>query len=177
MIVPERAPVDGRHHLPAFATAWRVKVRHTSLVGARREQPDGRPLACGTRLKVGGGEPYPPVRPLASYGSAAVARLGIDEYLTRTDAAGPSHFLTDPLGTTIGLADSSAVQTEYTYEPFVVITSAGKVECVGGPCYYLGSSVLKTAPDETWIPPANVPPLSDARPIAGCKPEPPKSSK
>jgi RHS repeat-associated protein len=52
--------------------------------------------------------------------------LGIDEWLTRTDSAGARHFLTDALGSTLGLADGTgAVQTEYTYEPFGKTTVSG----------------------------------------------------
>jgi RHS repeat-associated protein len=46
-------------------------------------------------------------------------RLGIDEFFTRTDGAGVRNYLTDPLGSTVALADGSgAVQTEYSYDPF-----------------------------------------------------------
>jgi RHS repeat-associated protein len=52
--------------------------------------------------------------------------LGIDEYLTRTDAAGALHVLPDTLGSTLALADAlGAVSTEYTYEPFGVTTANG----------------------------------------------------
>jgi len=52
--------------------------------------------------------------------------LGIDEYLTRTDAAGASHVLTDGLASTIALADATgAVPTTYTYEPFGATTISG----------------------------------------------------
>ena len=45
--------------------------------------------------------------------------LGIDEYLTRTSAAGARNFLADALGSTVALADATgAVPTQYTYEPF-----------------------------------------------------------
>jgi hypothetical protein len=45
--------------------------------------------------------------------------LGIDEVLTRTDAAGARSFLADELGSTLALTDSTGtVLTEYTYEPF-----------------------------------------------------------
>ncbi len=52
--------------------------------------------------------------------------LGIDEYLTRTDATGTSDFLTDALGSTIGLADpTGTVQTQYTYDPYGGTTMQG----------------------------------------------------
>ena len=45
--------------------------------------------------------------------------LGLDEFFTRTDAAGLRALLADALGSTVALADGSgAVQTEYTYAPF-----------------------------------------------------------
>ncbi len=52
--------------------------------------------------------------------------LGIDEYFQRTDSAGSRDFLTDTLGSTLALADSSgAIQTSYTYEPFGHTTVSG----------------------------------------------------
>jgi RHS repeat-associated protein len=52
--------------------------------------------------------------------------LGIDEYFQRSDSGGVSDFLTDALGTTVALADSSgAIQTSYTYEPFGNTTVSG----------------------------------------------------
>jgi len=52
--------------------------------------------------------------------------LGIDEYLTRTDAAGTQAFLTDALGSTIALTDAAGtVPTSYTYEPFGHTTLIG----------------------------------------------------
>ena len=44
---------------------------------------------------------------------------GVDEYFQRTDSASARNYLTDALGSTLGLADSTgAIQTSYTYEPF-----------------------------------------------------------
>jgi RHS repeat-associated protein len=52
--------------------------------------------------------------------------LGIDEYFTRTDAAGVRNLLTDALGSTVALADGSGtLQTEYSYEPFGGTTASG----------------------------------------------------
>jgi RHS repeat-associated protein len=53
--------------------------------------------------------------------------LGIDEYLTRTDAAGTRYFLADALGSTIALSDDAGTtQTTYTYEAFGATTAAGQ---------------------------------------------------
>jgi RHS repeat-associated protein len=44
---------------------------------------------------------------------------GVDEYFTRTDAAGRHTLLTDALGSALALVDADGtVQTQYTYEPF-----------------------------------------------------------
>jgi RHS repeat-associated protein len=55
-------------------------------------------------------------------GSSASANLltgWVDEYFQRTDSAGARSFLTDVLGSTLALADSTGtVQTSYTFEPF-----------------------------------------------------------
>jgi RHS repeat-associated protein len=63
-------------------------------------------------------------------GSTVVANLltglGIDEYLTRTDPSGASHFLSDALGSTVALTDSiGAVPTSYTYAPFGATSLSG----------------------------------------------------
>jgi RHS repeat-associated protein len=50
----------------------------------------------------------------------------LDEVLTRTDAAGTSHYLTDALGSTLALTDAVAsVQTQYSYDPFGQTTASG----------------------------------------------------
>jgi RHS repeat-associated protein len=52
--------------------------------------------------------------------------LGIDEYFQRSDSSGASSLLTDALGSTLALADSSgAIQTSYIYEPFGNTTASG----------------------------------------------------
>jgi RHS repeat-associated protein len=51
---------------------------------------------------------------------------GVDDYLSRTDLAGTSHFLRDVIGSTVALTDAlGAVSTEYTYDPFGASSSAG----------------------------------------------------
>lgn len=69
-----------------------------------------------------------PVQELVS--NTPVANLltgfGIDEYFTRTDATGTFSYLTDILGSSIALADGSgSVQTEYSYEPFGLVSTSG----------------------------------------------------
>ena len=60
------------------------------------------------------------LREMGAAGEVAYLRtLAIDEALTRTDQTGTQGYLSDILGSTVALTDSSAaVATEYTYEPF-----------------------------------------------------------
>ena len=53
--------------------------------------------------------------------------LGIDEFFQRTDGVGSRALLTDALGSTIALGDSTGtLQTQYTYEPFGYATQTGQ---------------------------------------------------
>jgi RHS repeat-associated protein len=52
--------------------------------------------------------------------------LGVDETYSRADSGGTRSLLTDALGSTVALADTSgSVTTSYTYEPFGNATSSG----------------------------------------------------
>ncbi len=52
--------------------------------------------------------------------------LGIDEYFTRSDAGGTMAFLSDALGSTVGLMNSAGgIDTSYTYQPFGAATVNG----------------------------------------------------
>jgi RHS repeat-associated protein len=52
--------------------------------------------------------------------------LRIDEYFQRTDSNGAMAFLTDALGSTIGLTNSAgSLATNYTYQPFGATTMGG----------------------------------------------------
>jgi RHS repeat-associated protein len=58
--------------------------------------------------------------------SANLLTAGLDEYFQRTDSAGARSFLTDALGSTLALADSTGtVQTSYTSEPFGNTSTTG----------------------------------------------------
>jgi RHS repeat-associated protein len=51
---------------------------------------------------------------------------GVDEVFSRTDSAGSRYFLSDAIGSTVGLTDGSgAIATSYTYEPFGKTTTTG----------------------------------------------------
>ena len=62
-------------------------------------------------------------------GGSATANMvmgGLDEVLARTDSTTTWSLLTDALGSTLALVNSSgSVQTEYTYEPFGKTTTSG----------------------------------------------------
>jgi RHS repeat-associated protein len=59
-------------------------------------------------------------------GSANLLTGSVDEYFQRTDSVGARNFLTDALGSTLALADSTGtVQTSYTFEPFGNTTMSG----------------------------------------------------
>jgi RHS repeat-associated protein len=52
--------------------------------------------------------------------------LGIDEHLTRTVGGTTEYLLSEALGSTVALADGAgAVATEYSYEPFGILSASG----------------------------------------------------
>jgi RHS repeat-associated protein len=62
--------------------------------------------------------------------------LGIDEYFQRIDSSGTLSYLSDTVGSTLALADSSgALDTNYTYEPFGATTVNGSS---GNPYQFTG---------------------------------------
>jgi len=73
---------------------------------------------------------YDGLIPVQDIGTSATANLltelGIDAYLTHTDAVGTRTLLTDAVGTTVALADDTGVvQSEYTYPPFGAANETG----------------------------------------------------
>jgi len=75
---------------------------------------------------------YDGLNPVQELNSSNVATanlltgLNIDEFFSRTDSSGARSFLTDILGSTLALTDSSGTfQTQYTYEPFGNVTVSG----------------------------------------------------
>lgn len=58
--------------------------------------------------------------------TANLLTAGVDEYFQRTDSSGPRDFLSDALGSTLALSDSTGtIQASYTYEPFGNTTITG----------------------------------------------------
>ncbi|HVN90971.1 MAG TPA: RHS repeat-associated core domain-containing protein [Candidatus Binataceae bacterium] len=63
--------------------------------------------------------------------------LNIDEYFSRTDVSGQMNFLTDMLGSTLGLTDlSGTLDTQYSYDPFGNTIASGTSS--GNPYQYAG---------------------------------------
>ena len=54
-----------------------------------------------------------------------ITGLGVDEYLQRTDSAGARDYLSDILGSSLALTDSTGtIQTQYSYDPFGKVLQA-----------------------------------------------------
>jgi len=69
---------------------------------------------------------YDPVQEQGSATANLQIGLGTDERFTRTKSGVTSTYLTDLLGSTVALADSSgAVATTYSYDPYGVTTTGG----------------------------------------------------
>ena len=76
---------------------------------------------------------YDGLTPIQKAGTTGIPTLltglGIDEHLTRTDAAGARTLVTDALGSTVALTDAAGiVQTQYTYEPFGATAATGPTD-------------------------------------------------
>ncbi len=119
---------------------WNARNKLASMTGASFQYD---PLGRRTRKTVGGVttsflfDGVNPVQETAGTTANLLTGLGIDEVFSRTDAAGTRHFLSDALGSTLGLADTSgAIQTQYTYEPYGKATVIGAAS--GNPFQYTG---------------------------------------
>jgi RHS repeat-associated protein len=62
---------------------------------------------------------YDVVKEQQGGGAVKILGGGLDQFFARTDGSGTASYISDALGSTVALTDSSGVvQTEYTYEPF-----------------------------------------------------------
>jgi RHS repeat-associated protein len=104
---------------------WNARNQLVSISGGASASFQYDPFGRRVSKTIGGTTQYlydgaNPVQEI--FGSSASANLltgGVDEYFQRTDSAGARSFLTDALGSTLALADSTGtVQTQYTFEPF-----------------------------------------------------------
>ncbi|HVZ15356.1 MAG TPA: RHS repeat-associated core domain-containing protein, partial [Bauldia sp.] len=120
---------DGSH-----AFTWDARNRMTAVTGTASFVYD----AVGRRLSVTQGatttaavyDGYDPVQEQSPIGTVAAnlqTGLGTDQRFTRTVSGTASYYLTDLLGSTVGItnATGTAVQTTYSYDPYGVTTQAG----------------------------------------------------
>jgi RHS repeat-associated protein len=113
---------------------WDARNRLVSIGGGTAASVQYDPLGRRTRKTINGVETgffYDGLNPVQELkGSSVIASLltslGIDEYLSRTDSSGASHFLTDAVGSTIALTDAAgSPSTSYVYAPFGSTTLNG----------------------------------------------------
>ncbi len=104
---------------------WNARNQLVTISGGASASFQYDPFGRRVSKTIGGTTQYlydgaNPVQELS--GTTASANLltgGVDEYFQRTDLAGARAFLTDALGSTLALTDSTGtVQTSYTFEPF-----------------------------------------------------------
>jgi len=112
---------DARNHLSAISGTATASFVYDAF-GRRMSKTINGPT---TQLLYDG---WNPVQELQSGTPSAnlLTGLNIDEYFTRTDSGGTMAFLSDTLGSTIGLTNSAgALATNYTYQPFGAATTSG----------------------------------------------------
>jgi len=120
---------DGTHSF-----TWDARNRMTGITGVASFVYDG----VGRRLSVTQGatttamlyDGYDPVQEQSPIGTASAnlqIGLGTDERFSRSVSGSASYFLTDLLGSTVGIANSAGttVTTTYAYDPYGVTTTAG----------------------------------------------------
>ncbi|MFD8970685.1 RHS repeat-associated core domain-containing protein [Streptomyces sp. NPDC059568] len=115
---------------------WNARGELTSLTeaGGRASGFTYDPLGTRTATTLGGTtrkfltDASNPLAEQSGSGetTATVAASGLDEYLTRTENGRTQVYLTDALGTVVGLADpDGTVATRYTYDPYGQPTATG----------------------------------------------------
>jgi len=112
---------------------WNARNQLLSISGGTSASFQYDPFGRRVSKTIGGTTQYlydgaNPVQEISGTAvSANTLAEGVDEYFQRTDSSGARSFLTDALGNTVGLADSTgALQTQYTFEPFgnTIVTGA-----------------------------------------------------
>ncbi len=112
---------DARDHLTAISGAVTASFSYDALGRRVSKTING----TATSFLYDGLNPVQEIQS-GSPSANLLTGLNIDEYFQRTDSAGSRDFLTDTLGSTLALSDSSgAIQTSYTYEPFGNTTVSG----------------------------------------------------
>jgi len=113
---------------------WDARNRLVSISGGSAASFQYDPLGRRTSKIVNSAQTgflYDGLNPVQELNGSTVTAnlltgLGLDEYLTRTDTSGASHFLSDALGSTVALTDpGGALPTSYTYAPFGATSPSG----------------------------------------------------
>ncbi len=113
---------DARNHLSAISGGVTASFVYDAL-GRRMSKTVG---AASTQFLYDGLNPVQELYPSGSVIANLLTGLRIDEFFQRTDSNGARSFLTDNLGSTLALSDSTgALPTQYSYEPFGNTTATG----------------------------------------------------
>ncbi len=116
------------------AYTWDARNRLASLSGGATASFQYDPLGRRTSKTINStqtGFLYDGLNPVQELSASTptanlLTGLAMDEYLTRTDSTATSMYLTEALGSTVALTDSSGtVQAGYTYEPFGATSVTG----------------------------------------------------
>ena len=115
--------------------SWDARNHLTAIVGPNTASfvygPDGRRTqkainGTSTQFLYDGLNPVQEIQN-GALSANLITGLGIDEYFQRTDSAGARNYVTDILGSTLALTDSSGTtQTSYTYDPFGNTAATGQ---------------------------------------------------
>jgi RHS repeat-associated protein len=105
---------DARNHLASLSGANAASFTYDAAGRRAQKTING----VSTQFLYDGSNPVQEIQN-GTPSANLLTGLGIDEYFQRTDSAGARDYLTDILGSTLSLTDSSGTnQTSYTYDPF-----------------------------------------------------------
>ena len=113
---------DARNHLTAIIGPNTASFAYDAD-GRRAQKTIG---STSTQFLYDGLNPVQEIRNGAPSANL-ITGLGIDEYFQRTDSAGARNYLSDILGSSLALTDSTGtIQTQYSYDPFGNSASSGQ---------------------------------------------------
>jgi hypothetical protein len=119
---------DGRNHLAAISGGTNASFVYDGF-GRRMKKVIG---STTTQFLYDGLNPVQELNGSKhpSVTANLLTGLRIDEYFTRTASSTTSTFVTDALGSTIGLvtANNGPIATSYTYQPFGATTTSGSAK-------------------------------------------------
>jgi RHS repeat-associated protein len=113
---------DARNHLVSLAGANAASFAYDPAGRRAQKTING----ASTQFLNDGSNPVQEIQNGAPSANLLTG-LGIDEYFSRTDSAGPRSFLADILGSTLALVDATgSFQTQYSYDPFGSTAATGQ---------------------------------------------------